>query len=70
MDDFFLAALFALAPTVLAGGFFWLIMRAIVNADRAERSAYAAIEVSERARVNTSARSANPRGTPRSSVRP
>lgn len=47
-DDFWLNAFFSLAPTVLVGGIFWLIMRAIVRADRNERAAFARFEAEER----------------------
>ncbi|WP_223695347.1 hypothetical protein [Leifsonia poae] len=40
----------SLAPTVLVGLLFWLIMRAIVRADRTERKVYARMEAEERAR--------------------
>ncbi|WP_460572348.1 hypothetical protein [Humibacter soli] len=40
----------ALAPTILVGLVFWVVMRAIVRADRSERKAYAEIEAEERAR--------------------
>lgn len=40
----------ALAPTVLVGLIFWLIMRSIVRADRTERKVYARMEAEERSR--------------------
>lgn len=40
----------SLAPTVLVGLLFWVIMRAIVRADRTERKVYARMEAEERAR--------------------
>jgi hypothetical protein len=51
MDDFWANALFSLAPTVLVGVLFWIIMRAIIRADRTERNAYARVEAEERARL-------------------
>ncbi|ANP74068.1 MULTISPECIES: hypothetical protein [Cryobacterium] len=51
MDDFWANALFSLAPTVLVGVIFWIIMRAIIRADRTERNAYARIEAEERAKL-------------------
>jgi hypothetical protein len=42
--------IWALAPTVLVGLVFWVVMRAVVHADRSERKAYAKIEAQERAR--------------------
>ena len=51
MDSFWANALFSLAPTVLVGAIFWIIMRAIIRADRTERNAYARVEAEERARL-------------------
>jgi hypothetical protein len=42
--------IFALTPTVIVGAVFWFVMRAIIRADRTERSAYSKIEAEERAR--------------------
>lgn len=50
MDDFWANAIWSLAPTVLIGLIFWFVMRAVLNADRNERNAYAKIEAEERAR--------------------
>lgn len=50
MDGVWTGILWALAPTVLVGLAFWVVMRAIVHADRSERKAYARIEAQERAR--------------------
>ena len=51
MDNFWVNALWSLAPTVLVGLIFWLVMRSIIRSDRDERAAYAKIEASERARL-------------------
>jgi flagellar biosynthesis/type III secretory pathway M-ring protein FliF/YscJ len=51
MDSFWANALFSLAPTVLVGVLFWIIVRAIIRADRTERNAYARVEAEERARL-------------------
>ena len=51
MDDFWLNAIWSIAPTVLIGLLFWFVMRAIVRADRNERDAYARIEAEERAKL-------------------
>ena len=40
----------ALAPTVLVGLLFWMILRSIIRADRSERKVYARMEAQERAR--------------------
>jgi hypothetical protein len=50
MEDF-LAALGALAPTVLVGLVFWLVMFVILRADRHERRAFSKIEAEERAKL-------------------
>ena len=51
MNDLWANALYSLAPTVLVGVIFWIIMRAIIRADRTERNAYARIEAEERAKL-------------------
>lgn len=48
--DFWSNAVFSVAPTILLGLVFWLVMRVIIRADRSERKAYAQIEAEERAR--------------------
>ena len=50
MDDFWLNAIWSVAPTVLIGLTFWFVMRAILRADRTERDSYARIEAGERAK--------------------
>ncbi|PJJ65605.1 hypothetical protein [Compostimonas suwonensis] len=51
MDDFWTNALWSLAPTVLVGLIFWMIMRSILRADRTERKVYAKVEAEERAKL-------------------
>ncbi|MFC5789542.1 hypothetical protein ACFPPE_06705 [Agromyces tardus] len=51
MDDFWVNAIWSIAPTVLIGLLFWFVMRSIVRADRNERDAYARIEAEERAKL-------------------
>jgi hypothetical protein len=58
MDDFWLNALWSLAPTVLIGLIFWFVMRALLRADRTERDAYARIEAEERAKLADERRTA------------
>ncbi|KJC65031.1 hypothetical protein [Agreia bicolorata] len=53
MDDF-LAGLGALAPTVLVGLVFWLVMFVILRADKHERRAFSKIEAEERAKLAAS----------------
>ena len=41
----------SVTPTILIGLVFWLVLRAILHADRTERKVYAQIEAEERAKV-------------------
>ncbi|MGX5682239.1 hypothetical protein [Schumannella luteola] len=50
-QDFWLNALYSVAPTILVGLVFWFILRAIIRADRTERDVRAKIEREERARL-------------------
>lgn len=53
MGDFLTGAwdvLLALTPPILVGGIFWIVMRAILRADRTERKVYAKIEAEETAK--------------------
>ncbi|GGI45524.1 flagellar biosynthesis/type III secretory pathway M-ring protein FliF/YscJ [Agromyces flavus] len=58
MDDFWVNAIWSLAPTVLIGLLFWFVMRAVLRADRGERDAYARIEAEERAKRSAERRAA------------
>lgn len=51
LEDFWANAIFSVVPTLLLGVVFWVIMRAIIRADRNERNAYARIEAEERAKL-------------------
>ncbi|KQQ93939.1 hypothetical protein WJX64_15815 [Leifsonia sp. YIM 134122] len=55
MDNFWVNALWSLTPTVLVGGIFWFIMRALLRADRTERKVYSEIEAEERAKLGLDA---------------
>ena len=53
MNEFLKGAwdvLLALTPPILVGGIFWIVMRAILRADRTERKVYAQIEAEETAK--------------------
>ena len=50
MDELWTGIVWSLAPTILVGLLFWIVMRSIVRADRTERKAYARMEAEERAR--------------------
>ncbi len=66
MNDF-LSAIGALAPTVLVGLIFWLVMFVILRADKHERRAFSRIETEERARrADATAASSAGEGLPRS----
>lgn len=51
MDDFWVNAVFSVTPTIIVGLIFWFVMRAIVRADRSERSSYSRVEAEERKRL-------------------
>lgn len=51
LENFWANAVYSLAPTVIIGLVFWFILRAIVRADRKERTVYARMEAEERARL-------------------
>ena len=48
MDDYWVAVVWTLLPTVVIGGIFYFVMRSIIRADRNERRDYAKIEAQER----------------------
>jgi cytochrome c-type biogenesis protein CcmH/NrfF len=50
LEDFWANAVFSVTPTILIGLVFWLILRAIIRADRTERKVYSQIEAEERAK--------------------
>jgi hypothetical protein len=58
MDNFWVAALWAVTPTLLLGVVFWLVLRSILRADRTERDVYARMEAKERQRRGMPPRSA------------
>ncbi|MGB4135392.1 MAG: hypothetical protein WA971_02440 [Microbacterium sp.] len=49
MDDFWIAALWAILPTLAILAIFVFILRGILHSDRTERRAHARIEAEERA---------------------
>lgn len=48
-NDFWLNAIWSLAPSIGIGVMFWLVIRAVIRADRGERKAYARMEAKMRA---------------------
>ncbi len=51
LQDYWANAIYSVVPTILVGLIFWLVMRAIIRADRTERRVYAEVEAEERARL-------------------
>lgn len=68
IENFWANAAYSLIPTILLGLIFWLVMRSIFRADRTERTAYAQIEVEERARF--AAENAAPQNMPPENAAP
>lgn len=50
MDEYWLAVVWSLLPTVVICIIFWWVLRSILRFDRTERRAYARIEAEERAK--------------------
>ena len=51
MDNVWVAAAWAITPTIIFGFAFWLLLRSILRADRNERKAMQQVEREERARL-------------------
>jgi hypothetical protein len=50
MQDYWVAVLWSLLPTVVVSALFFFILRSVIRADRNERRLYARIEAEERAK--------------------
>lgn len=50
MDDYWVAVVWTLLPTVVVSALFFFILRSVIFADRNERRQYARIEAEERAK--------------------
>lgn len=61
-DNIWLAALFSVTPTIIVGLIFWFVVRAILRADRSERTVYERIEAEERAAQADGSAGAAPAG--------
>ncbi|MEN2738484.1 hypothetical protein ABCS02_11885 [Microbacterium sp. X-17] len=48
MENYWVALLWSIIPTIVVTGMFFFILRSIVRADRTERKAYAKVEAEER----------------------
>lgn len=50
MDDYWLAVLWSILPTIVVATVFWFVLRSIFRMDRTERKVHARIEAEERAK--------------------
>lgn len=50
MDDYWVAVVWTLLPTIVVSAIFFFVLRSIIRADRTERREYARIEAEERTR--------------------
>jgi hypothetical protein len=50
MDDYWVAVMWTLLPTVVVSAIFFFVLRSIIRSDRTERRVYARYEAEERAR--------------------
>jgi hypothetical protein len=50
VENYWVALLWSIIPTIVVTGMFFFILRAIIRADRTERKTYAKIEAEERAK--------------------
>lgn len=51
MQDYWLAVLWSILPTIVVSGVFFYVLRSVIRADRNERRRYAKVEAQERARL-------------------
>lgn len=59
MDEYWVAVIWALLPTVVVFGLLVFILRSIIRMDRSERKAYAKVEAEERRRRGLAPRDEN-----------
>lgn len=50
MDNYWVAVLWAILPTIVVSLTFYFILRGVLRMDRSERKAYARVEAQERAK--------------------
>lgn len=60
MEDYWVAVLWSLLPTVVVSLFFVVVLRSVIRADRTERREYARLEAQERAKRGLPPRTAAP----------
>lgn len=58
MENYWVAVLWSLLPTVVVSALFIFVLRSVIRADRNERTQYARIEAQERARLGLPPRAA------------
>lgn len=51
MENYWVAVLWSLLPTVVVSALFYFVLRSVIRADRNERRQYARIEARERAKL-------------------
>lgn len=51
MENYWVAVLWSVLPTLVVSGLFFFVLRSVVRADRNERRQYARIEAQERAKL-------------------
>jgi hypothetical protein len=50
MDEYWVAVVWTLLPTIVVSAIFFFVLRSIIRSDRTERRVYARIEAQERAK--------------------
>jgi hypothetical protein len=50
VDEFWVAVIWSILPTIVVAVVFWFLLRSIFRMDRTERKVYARIEAEERAK--------------------
>ncbi|WP_019181907.1 hypothetical protein [Microbacterium yannicii] len=50
MDEYWVAVVWTLLPTIVVSAIFFFVLRSIIRSDRTERRVYARIEAKERAK--------------------
>ena len=51
MDDYWVAVVWTLLPTIVVSAIFFFVLRSVIRADRNERREYARVEAKERAKL-------------------
>ncbi|GAA1855814.1 hypothetical protein ACFQZV_03635 [Microbacterium koreense] len=70
MDEYWVAVIWSLLPTVVVSAIFFFVLRSVIRADRNERRNYARIEAQERAKMGMPPRDADPAVEPSSPASP